>query len=117
MAPEPRKILFNPPSLYNALTTATGPLYAVAVAPAVAPNFRPSRPTHSRNQQFWIITLLENGKEREKGKTLPWPCTCNTTLILSAGAATSVVGMAEKNPANASSEMVSLRSVRFGVRE
>ncbi len=63
---------------------------------------------------------------REKGggqfdfqgkKTLPWPCTCNTTLILSAGAATSVVGMAEKNPANASSEMVSLRSVRSGVRE
>ncbi len=125
VAPDPRKILFNPPSLYNALTTATGPLYAVVVAPAVAPNFRPSRATHSRISNSHHNSL-ENGK-RGKGagkiwfsgekKTLPWPCTCNTTLILSAGAATSVVGMAEKNPANASSEMVSLRSVRSGVRE
>ena len=45
----------------------------------------------------------------------PCPCTCRSTLARSTGAATSVVGTAERKPAAASSDMLREGDLRFGV--
>lgn len=70
MAPDPRNILFNPPSLYKDLTTAIGPLCAVAVAA------EPIIMNHTRNvRQCAVVTSShDDGKggkrRRKKGRNI-----------------------------------------------
>lgn len=58
--------------------------------------------------------FLNEQEEKERHSELS-PRTCKRTLTRSTGAATSVVGMAEKKPAAASSPYERTEDVRFGV--
>lgn len=63
----------------------------------------------------WCLLSLSKEQEEREPRFELSPRTCKRTLTRSTGAATSVVGMAEKKPAAASSPYERTEDVRFGV--